>query len=164
MIRNVNQGDAKKITEIYNHYIRNTVITFEEVEISVAEMIERINNVESKQLPWLVAVEDDEIIGFAYLTPWKSRSAYRFSLEATVYLDATCSASGWGSKLYESLFDSIKDSSVHSVIGVIALPNEASIALHEKFGMEKVAHFREVGFKFEKWVDVGFWQVILNSD
>ena len=70
---------------------------------------------------------------------------------------------GWGTKLYETLFAQLKDCSVHSVIGVIALPNPASIALHEKFGMEKVGHFKKVGFKFNKWVDVGYWQSQKNA-
>ena len=109
-------------------------------------------------MPWLVAVEEGEVIGYAYAAKWNERCAYRFSVEVTIYVSPASVAKGWGTMLYTRLFAQLKDRSIHAVIGVIALPNPASIALHEKFGMKKVGHLEEVGFKFNNWVDVGFWQ------
>ncbi|WP_163833414.1 arsinothricin resistance N-acetyltransferase ArsN1 family B [Spartinivicinus ruber] len=163
MIRQAKPCDAENIANIYNHYISNTVITFEEESISADEMNNRIQEIMSMGLPWLIAEKNGEIVGYAYASKWNGRCAYRFSVEATVYLSPSAKSEGWGTKLYEELFSMLRESSIHVVIGGIALPNPASIALHEKFGMEKVAHFKEVGFKFGQWVDVGYWQVELSA-
>lgn len=89
---------------------------------------------------------------------WHARSAYRFCAEVTVYLDPDHTRGGIGSKLYDQLFPILKARVIHTAIGEITLPNEASFALHEEFGFSKVAHFKEVGFKFDRWLDVGYWQ------
>ncbi|PKG80682.1 phosphinothricin acetyltransferase [Colwellia sp. 75C3] len=159
MIRTVQEKDAEAICDIYNHYITNTIITFEEQTITPVEMLSRITKVLNAELPWLV-VEDDtgEVAGYAYATKWRERFSYRFSVEVTVYLSAEHGGKGLGSQLYQALFDKLKVLGIHSVIGGITLPNAASVALHEKFGMEKVAHFKEVGLKFDRWLDVGYWQ------
>ena len=94
---------------------------------------------------------------------WKARSAYRFSVESTVYIDQNSIGNGIGSLLYKELLSNLKNSRIHSVIGGIALPNPSSIALHEKYGFKKVAQFKEVGIKFDKWIDVGYWQLQFNS-
>jgi L-amino acid N-acyltransferase YncA len=159
MIRPVESRDAEAIAKIYNHYVLNTVITFEEVEVSVEEMSARIKLIQSANYPWLVAEENGVVVGYAYASTWKARAAYRHTLESTVYVDAKFVGKGIGRKLYDALFAILREQSIHVVIGVIALPNEASIILHEKFGMHKAAHFNEVGFKFNRWVDVGYWQV-----
>jgi L-amino acid N-acyltransferase YncA len=159
MIRPVESCDAEAIAKIYNHYVLNTVITFEEVEVSVEEMSARIKQIQSANYPWLVAEENGVVVGYAYASTWKARAAYRHTLESTVYVDAKFVGKGIGRKLYDALFAILREQSIHVVIGVIALPNEASIILHEKFGMHKAAHFNEVGFKFNRWVDVGYWQV-----
>ncbi len=161
MIRDATLNDAAKIVDIYNHYISDSVVTFEQEIISADIMQERISKVLDSKLPWLVAEQDSNIIGYCYATPWKERSAYRFSVEATVYLHPKVKGLGWGSQLYQSLFEQLKHKQIHAVMGGITLPNEASIRLHEKFGMNKVAHFKQVGYKFEQWLDVGYWQKIL---
>ncbi len=163
MIRSATAEDAQRIAEIYNYYTRNTVITFEEIPVPEQEMRERIEDVLGAGLPWLVADTGQGVLGFAYAGEWKGRCAYRHSVEITIYLHHECGGSGWGSRLYEALFEELRAGTTHVAIAGIALPNEASIALHEKFGMEKVAHFAEVGFKFERWLDVGYWQLILDS-
>ncbi|MCG8426898.1 MAG: N-acetyltransferase family protein [Chromatiales bacterium] len=163
MIRQANRDDSDYIAAIYNHYIQKTVITFEEEAVSTGEMAERIKKVASSGLPWLVAEVDGEVIGYAYASEWSGRCAYRYSVEVTVYLSNASVSKGWGTKLYAALFAQLRDRSIHTVIGAIALPNPASIALHEKLGMKKVAHFEEVGFKFDKWIDVGYWQGRLNT-
>lgn len=161
MIRSATPNDSDAIARIYNHYILNTIITFEEQAISSQEMAGRIEEVTATPLPWLVAEHAGQVVGYAYATKWKGRCAYRFSVESTVYVDPDFIGKGYGARLYERLFGLLKEQGIHVVIGGIALPNPGSIALHERFGLKKSAHFNEVGFKFGKWIDVGYWQAIL---
>jgi len=159
MIRNVLDKDAGDLANIYNYYIVETVATFEEEMISSDVMLARISKIQADELPWLVAENElGEILGYAYATKWRERFAYRFSVEVTVYLSPKHKKQGLGTQLYQALFAELKKRSIHSVIGGITLPNAASVALHEKFGMKQVAHFKEVGFKFEQWLDTGYWQ------
>lgn len=108
-----------------------------------------------------MAVRDGDVIGYAYASKWKGRCAYRFAVETSVYVDSSARGAGVGTVLYEALFAALGGRGIHAAIGGIALPNEASIALHERFGMKKVAHFEQVGFKFDRWIDVGYWQRLL---
>jgi L-amino acid N-acyltransferase YncA len=160
-VRAVLASDAARLVEIYNHYVLNTAISFEELPISAADMAARIDKVLQLNLPWLVAQRDGVLLGYAYAGMWRERHAYRFSVESSVYVAHDAGVRGVGSALYASLFDLLRLAGYHTVLGVIALPNAASIALHEKFGMRQVAHFKEVGFKFGRWHDVGNWQVQL---
>lgn len=162
MIRPVKRQDAQDLVDIYNHYVKNTVVTFEEDCIDSNEMAKRIDKVTDLNLPWLVIEENDILLGYAYATPWKARSAYRFSVEATVYLAPKEQGKGLGTQVYRALFTELKQKSIHSVMGGITLPNPASIALHEKLGMHKVAHFHQVGRKFDQWLDTGYWQLTLS--
>ena len=157
-IRDAVAADAPAIATIYNHYVAETVVTFEEDRVTASEMARRLADVHAASLPWLVAEQGGEIAGYVYATRWKTRSGYRFSVEITVYLAPAATRRGVGSRLYAELFSRLQQRGVHAVIGGIALPNDASIALHEKFGLRKVAHFEEVGFKLGRWIDVGYWQ------
>lgn len=159
MIRQANPKDSSEIGPIYNHYIANSIITFEESAIATEEMAKRIEENFNLDLPWLVAEDKQgKVVGYAYASQWKGRCAYRFSVEVTVYLAPEASGQGLGSALYQELFAELKKRSYHSVIAGISLPNPASIALHEKMGMAKVAHFKQIGYKFNQWIDVGYWQ------
>jgi phosphinothricin acetyltransferase len=160
-VRAVAPADAAGIAAIYNHFVAHTVVTFEEEPVSADEFARRMEAVRSASLPWLVAEQAGRIVGYTYATQWRARSAYRFSSEVAVYLGPDAAGRGIGSMLYTELFQLLRAKGIHVVIGGIALPNDASVALHEKFGMRKVAHFAEVGFKFGKWVDVGFWECML---
>lgn len=162
MIRDVQTHDAEAICSIYNHYVQHSVITFEEQLVSPLEMQSRIQET-TKELPWLVFDENEVILGYAYASKWKSRCAYQFSVESTVYLAQDAAGNGIGTKLYQALISRLEALSIHSVLGGIALPNPASIALHEKLGFEKIAHFKEVGWKMQRWIDVGYWQLILQN-
>lgn len=164
MIREASAEDSQAIADIYAHYINNTVITFEEQPVTAEDFVDRIKRVQAAGFSWLVAEEKGEIIGFAYSTKWRERSAYRHTAEVSVYLANGITSRGWGTKLYEVLFSTLRAQSIHIAIGGIALPNDASIALHEKFGMKKVAHFKEVGYKFGRWLDVAYWQVQLSPE
>lgn len=161
MLCSATTADAAAIAAIYNHYVLNTIITFEETPVSVAEMTGRIEEVATAGLPWLVWVEKGKVLGYAYAGQWKSRCAYRYSVESTVYLDKAATGRGLGTKLYTALITRLKKSKIHGIIGGVALPNEASVALHEKLGFKKIGLFKEVGWKFEKWIDVGYWELIL---
>jgi len=161
MIRTAIIEDAPQLAEIYNHYIAETVVTFEERPVSDVDMAARVEATAAERLPWIVAEQDNKILGYAYASKWKGRCAYRYSVESTVYLDPNQVAKGLGSELYRALISALQHSGYHVVMGGISLPNSASIALHEKFGFEKVAHFKEVGHKFDQWVDVGYWQLTL---
>ena len=154
-------GDAEAVAGIYNHYVARTVVTFEEEPVPAGEISRRIAEVQAAALPWLVAEREGAAVGFAYAAPWRARRAYRFSTEVTVYVAPERGGRGIGSALYAHLLAGLRDRNIHSVMGGIALPNEASVALHEKFGFKKVAHFEQAGFKLDRWVDVGYWQRIL---
>lgn len=160
-IRAASPADAEQIAHIYNFYVANTVITFEEKAVSVDEMSARIAEVQGQGLPWLVAVTSGEIVGYSYATRWKSRSAYRHSVETTIYLKDGVSGRGIGKTLYSALFPILRQQGMHAVIGGAALPNAASVALHERLGFERVATFRQVGFKHDRWIDVAYWQLLL---
>ncbi len=161
MVRDAATTDAAAIADIYNHYISETTVTFEEEPVFPGQMLGRLEEARRALLPWLVAEQGGRVVGYAYASPWKTRTAYRFSVEITIYLSPGLTGGGIGTKLYNQLFQTLEDQPIHAVIAGIALPNDASVGIHQKFGMKKVAHFREVGFKFNTWIDVGYWQRIL---
>ena len=159
MIRKIQAEDAAQICEIYNYYILNTIITFEESTVSTAEMRSRIIQTIQKH-PWFVYEQNNQIVGYAYASEWKSRCAYKHSVETTVYLRNDAKGNGLGTLLYQELIDQLRNKNIHAAIGGIALPNDASVALHEKLGFVKIGQFREVGYKFDNWIDVGYWELI----
>lgn len=160
-IRPATAQDAAAIADIYNHYILNSTATFEEQAVNAQDINLRLAEATSSDLPYLVIEVAGKLRGYAYASKWKGRCAYRYTVETTVYLAADACGGGLGSALYIALFDELRARSYHAAIAGISLPNDASVALHEKFGMHKVAHFEEVGYKFGKWVDVGYWQLKL---
>jgi phosphinothricin acetyltransferase len=161
MIRSASSSDADAIAQIYNHYILNAIATFEEEAIAPSVMAERMAEVQKSGLPWLVLEQEGQVLGYAYASKWKDRSAYRFAAVCSVYLAPGQAGQGYGTQLYEPLFAALRAGGFHTVIAIITLPNPASVALHERFGLRKVAHFTEVGFKFGRWIDVGYWQRLL---
>jgi L-amino acid N-acyltransferase YncA len=162
-IRSATVADADTIVVIYNHYVTETIVTFEEVPITASDIVERMQSVWSAGLPWLVAETAEGVRGYAYATKWKERIGYRFSVETSVYLAHDAGGRGLGSALYGALFPLLEARGIHAAMGGIALPNDASVALHEKFGMRKVAHFAQPGIKFGQWVDVGYWQRVFGG-
>jgi phosphinothricin acetyltransferase len=124
-------------------------------------MQQRVQAVYAASLPWLVLEQTSEIVGYAYATPWKARSAYRYSAESSVYLAPASTGKGFGKQLYQALLAELRGAGLHAINAGIALPNPASVALHEALGFQACAVFREVGYKFERWVDVGYWQLFL---
>jgi phosphinothricin acetyltransferase len=160
VIRPATTADAPRIAEIYNHQVRETVVTFEEQPVADEEMARRIAETTAGN-PWLVSEVDGTLAGYAYASSWKRRSAYRYAVESTIYLAPEFHGRGLGTKLYRALIDEMRACGFHCTIGGISLPNPASIALHEKLGFKPIGQFREVGWKFGKWVDVGYWELLL---
>ena len=161
MIRKAKKEDMVAISEIYNHYVETSIATFDTKPSPPQKFILKYANILEHNLPWLVAEHFGEVVGYCYATPWKERPAYQYSVEISVYVAPQAARQGWASKLYHELFEQLSDTSIHAVMAGISLPNDASVRLHEGFGMSKVAHFEQVGFKFSEWVDVGYWQKIL---
>jgi phosphinothricin acetyltransferase len=162
MTRHVKITDAEQICTIYNHYVINTTVTFEELPVTEEQMRMRIIKL-TPTFPWLVYEIENELKGYAYATEWKSRTAYRFSAETTVYIKWQHTGKGIGTILYLELIKEMKALSYQTLVGGIALPNNSSIALHEKLNFKKVAHFHRIGFKLNQWVDVGYWQLLLEQ-
>ena len=162
-IRRITDGDIEAITRIYNHYIEETVVSYEEKPLSRKEMAVRVKRVLDAGYPWLVAEVASEVLGYCYAFQWSPRSAYRYTAEITVYLHQDATGRGLGTGLYQALFEALKRMQVRSVIGGIGFPNPASVALHQKMGLKKVAHFENVGYKFGQWLDVGYWQGDLET-
>jgi phosphinothricin acetyltransferase len=161
-IRAFEPRDAASVARIYNHYVLTSIVTFEEAAVADSEMAQRLTETTAAGLPAVVAERDRDVIGFAFASKWKGRCAYRHSAEISAYLAAGHAGRGIGSALYDRLLPLLERHGVHAIIAGIALPNPASVALHEKFGLRQVAHFKEVGFKLDQWIDVGYWQRILG--
>lgn len=161
MIREVRTADAPRIAAIYNHYVRETVVTFEEEPVADAEMARRVAET-AAGYPWLVWEEGGEVLAYAHASSWKRRSAYRLTAESTIYAAPAATGRRIGSQLYPALIAVMQERGLHAAIGGISLPNPASIALHEKLGFVPVGVFREVGFKFGRRVDVGYWELLLT--
>jgi phosphinothricin acetyltransferase len=159
-IRQVTLDDAKAINSIYNAYIAETTITFETEELSDAEMLARIKEL-SAHYPYFVCDIDGVVVGYCYAHPWKARAAYQHTYETTIYLSPAYQHQGIGSALMHRLIDECRNRGVHALIACITDGNAASNALHEKLGFEQVSHFREVGMKFGKLLDVVDYQLLV---
>ena len=157
MIRKAELKDAPRVTEIYNHYVATTCYTFDVEPRPVSKFEEMI----SSGHPWLVFENEGVVAGFAYSNKWKEKYAYRFTHESTIYLEESCPGRGIGSQLYKKLFEVAKEQGLRSLVACIVLPHDQSVHFHEKLGFVKTAHFKEVGYKFDKWLDVGYWQLQL---
>jgi phosphinothricin acetyltransferase len=152
--------DAPALCGIYNYYIEHTAVTFEEDPLETRDMEGRIRRI-SSAYPWLVWEEDREVLGYAYVNAFKERIAYRFSVEDTIYVKHGCEGRGIGKQLLTALLDGVKKTRIHAVVACITIPNEKSAGLHEKLGFTKAARFREIGFKLDQWLDVGYWELLL---
>jgi phosphinothricin acetyltransferase len=163
LIRPAHADDVDRICDIYNHYVQHAVATFEESPVSREDMHGRIAEVQERYF-WLVYENGfDGVIGYAYAGKWKTRAAYRFSVETSVYIDPAQCGKGIGRALYTELLARLRDTNVHSVVGGVAGDNPASFALHEAFGFRKVACFEQIGHKFGQWVGVTYFQLLLRG-
>ncbi|MEM7701617.1 MAG: arsinothricin resistance N-acetyltransferase ArsN1 family B [Pseudomonadota bacterium] len=156
-IRPARVEDAEAIQAIYAPIVETTTVSFEEVAPSVEEIAERIA-VTSAHYPFLVATRDEQVIGYAYASQHRTRAAYRASVDVAVYVSAIARGCGVGRALYAELLPLAAQHGYHAAFAGIALPNPSSVALHEAAGFEPVGVYREVGRKFGRWLDVGWWQ------
>ena len=158
-IRPATESDAAAIAAIYAHYVRSTVISFEADPPDAAQMLARMQ--ERPRLPWLVAAEGSDVLGFAYASGHRARAAYRWAADASVYLDPSQRGRGIGRALYDVLVPLVRDLGYVTLHAGIALPNDASRRLHEVLGFDLVGIYRNVGYKAGAWHDVGWWQLPL---
>ncbi|WP_406684175.1 GNAT family N-acetyltransferase [Seonamhaeicola sp. MEBiC1930] len=158
MIREFRQEDTQQLLDIYNHYVLNSTATFDDEVLSFEEFTKKVNRINS-EYPFIVFEENHELLGYAYGSKFRPKPAYSNTVESTIYLKHTAQGKQIGTKLYSYLIKLLNEQGFHVVLGVLTLPNEASVKLHEKLGFKKVAHLKEVGLKFGDWQDVGFYQL-----
>lgn len=153
-LRPAEKKDCFAICEIYNFYIQNSVVTFDEQAMPHNQWEEKLEYLNKQKLPFIVAqTETGEILGFAYVAPWRQKSAYRRTVEDTIYLRAAATGKRIGTKLLEELLVLSKQAGVKEVVAVISDSGaESSVRLHEQFGFKKQGHLAKVGFKFDRWL------------
>jgi phosphinothricin acetyltransferase len=157
-IRAARPADAAAIAAIYAPYVIGSVVSFE-TEAPGADEIGRRMAVDAGTYPWLVACDaEDAPLGYAYATAFRTRPAYRFSVETTVYIADGAQRRGIGSRLYRTLLPVLEAQGFAQAIAAITLPNHASVTLHERLGFRQVGVYEKVGFKFREWRSVGLWQ------
>jgi len=161
-IRLASAADAKQIAAIYGPIVEQTAISFETDPPTEAETTQRIESILQTH-PWIVCALGDEILGYAYGSSHRSRAAYRWSVETSVYVEERRRGCGIGRALYTSLFSILALQRFYTAYAGITLPNPASIGLHESLGFERIGIYRHVGFKLGTWHDVGWWQSSLQE-
>ncbi len=149
-IRTANIEDSADILRIYAHYIINTAYTFEVDVPEISQFTKRVEEI-SKEYPFLVYVQDEKIVGYAYASKHKERAAYCYDVDVSVYLDIECVGAGIGTKLYNMLFEMLKKQGFYNAYAGITVPNERSVELHKKYGFEDIGVFKKTGYKFDKW-------------
>jgi phosphinothricin acetyltransferase len=159
VIRRANTSDAAACRTVYAPYVTGTASTFETDIPPVEEMARRIGAAKL----WLVAERDDEVVGFAYGGTHRSRAAYRWTVETSVYVSRDHERRGVGRELYTALLPDLADRGYRMAVAAISLPNPASVGLHEAVGFVRAGVFRDIGFKAGAWWDVGWWQRALRE-
>ena len=158
MIRKFKKEDAEHLLQIYNHYVKTSTATSDLEIASYAAFSKRMLQI-AKDYPFIVYEEEGTVIAYAYASEWKAKHGYHKTVESTIYLSPKAIGKGLGTKVYRQLIKELKILNYNCVIGCLSLPNAVSVALHEKLGFIKVAHFPGIAFKFNKKVDVGYWQL-----
>ncbi len=158
ILRPVAPGDAGAIAAIYAHYVRETTVSFEIEPPGAAEIAQRIAQT-VPHFPYLVAEADGELLGYAYAGQFHRRAAYRWIVETTVYIRHGSARRGIGRMLYTALLDQVRAQGFCGAVGLITLPNAASVGLHEAMGFTQTGCHRKVGYKLGGWYDVGLWQI-----
>lgn len=163
-IRPVQASDLPDVREIYNHYVTNSAVTFDEKKSTMAEWREKRTRLEKLGLPFLVAVSPTgQVLGYALVQPWKAKSAYRYTVENSIYLGQAAAGKGLGRVLLEALVEACEQVGIREIVAVISDRGaEASVALHEKLGFVEVGRMGRVGFKFGRWLGTIFLQKSLT--
>lgn len=163
-LRDATERDIPYMLEIYNHYVANSTVTFDEEPQTLTEMRAKFRTLRERGYPWLVAVSPSgQILGYALLAPWKPKAAYRFTVENSIYLGPASTGKGLGTALMAELLDRGRAAGLKEVVAVIADRGaEASIRLHESFGFKDIGHMGKVGFKFGRWLGTVLMQKSLK--
>ena len=164
MIRDATPADLAAITALYGREVLHGTATFELEPPSLAEMTVRFETVLGKGLPWLVAEVDGAFAGYAYASPFRPRPAYRYGVEGSIYVDEAARGRGVGRALLSAVVDRVRDLGLRHVVGVISdsATSDASIALHERLGFVRAGTWHQVGWKFDRWIDVHLLQLDLD--
>lgn len=163
-IRTVEDGDVPEIREIYNYYVTNSVVTFDEKKWTIAQWRDKIAHIRKLDLPFLVAESPSgQVLGYAYVSPWSGKSSYRYTVENSVYLGHAAAGKGLGRALMEALIAACEEQGIREMVAVISDKGaDASIALHEKLGFTEVGRMGKVGFKFGRWLGTVYLQKSLE--
>jgi len=164
VLRDAEPRDIPDMREIYNHYVANTTVTFDEDALTLAEMRKKYKVVADLKYPWLVAVSPRGVVlGYAFVTPYRAKAAYRFTVENSIYLGPASTGKGLGAALMKELLARAQAAGVKEVVAVIADRGaEASLALHKRFGFKEIGHMGRVGFKFGRWLGTVLMQKSLK--
>ncbi len=160
MVREAEETDLPAILEIYNDSVMTSTATFEQNIQTVETRREWFKN-HGSNYPLIVAVSNGEILGYCSLSQFQGNSGYRATVELSVYVEKNSRRQGIAKLLMREVLGRAKEKSFHAIISSISFDNEPSIRLHENFGFQKVAHLKEVGFKFSKWHDTCYYELIL---
>lgn len=160
IIRKATEDDVPNMMEIYNDAVRHLTATF---DIQVKSLEDRLQWFRSfrDQNPLLVAEMDGKVVGYCGLSPFREKEAYKYTMEVSLYIDRTYRGKGIGKSLLQEMIEIAKVLQIHCLIAGITTGNEASVKLHERFGFEFIGRFKEVGFKFNEWQHVDFYQLLL---
>ncbi len=161
-IRVAEVSDGESVAAIYAPIVRDSIISFESLVPDAEEMASRIETT-LQRFPWLVAEEEGRVTGYAYAGAHRARAAYRWACDVSVYVDARARRCGLGRRLYGALFDCLVAQGLGQAYAGVALPNPASVRLHESLGFEPIGVYRGVGFKQGAWHDVGWWALQLQE-
>ncbi len=162
-IRNANDNDLVQLLDIYNDIILHTTAVYQ-YELHTLQMRNEWFMMKQQQgFPVFVAEEDDRIAGFSTIGTFRQWQAYKYSVENSVYVAAYQRGKGIGKLLLKPLIDAARNMDMHTIIAGIDATNEISLRLHKNFGFEEVAHFKQVGYKFNRWLDLKFLQLILQT-
>jgi phosphinothricin acetyltransferase len=163
-LRDAEPADIPAMRELYNHYVANSTVTFDEEALTLAEMRKKYEVVADLGYPWLVAVSPSgTLLGYAFVTPYRAKAAYRFTVENSIYLGPASTGKGLGAALMTELLARAKAAGIKEVVAVIADKGaDASIALHERFGFKQIGHMGRVGFKFGRWLGTVLMQKSLK--
>ena len=153
-IRPATLDDLSQVSEVYNYYVRNSVVTFDIEALTLTDWRNKYDYIKQLELPFLVAISPGgQLLGFAYVAPWRQKAAYRRTVEDSIYLRPAAIGKRVGTKLLEALIAESKAAGVKEIVAVISDKGaEASIALHETFGFKHQGHLGKVGFKFGRWL------------
>ena len=163
IIRFATDADAAAIAAIYAPYVENTPISFEYDAPSPSEMALRMKKVGDDELPWLVATDNDKLLGYAYATKHKERAGYQWCVESSVYVDTAAHRTGVGRALYTRLFAILRELGYENVYAGTTVPNDQSVNFHKSFGFTEVGRYRNVGFKHGKWHDTVWWHLAIGA-